>query len=157
MPVNRLVVLLTPILFAPLAGFICLKAERLGVHLDPTTVVGGIVTGATFIVGALIAFLKSHKFLSGWQAWEKRLDDATNGALDSNFKAFLEQVAEKLDISIDPDALVAANKGGGIVPPAPSDEAEGYPALSVPGGSTTKPPPVAEPGAFPADDAPATE
>ena len=66
-------------------------------------------------------------------------------------------MAEKLDISIDPDALVAANKGGGVVPPAPSDVAEGYPALSVPGGSTTKPPPVVEPGAFPADDAPASE
>lgn len=151
MPVNRLVVLLTPILFAPLAGLVCLKAERLGVHLDPTTVVGGIVTGGTFVTGALIAFLKSHKFLSGWQAWEKRLDDATNGALDDNFKRFLEQVAEKLDISIDPDALASADKGGGVVPPAASDEAEGFPALSV-GGSTSKPPPVAEPGAFPADE-----
>jgi hypothetical protein len=134
MPVNRLVVLFTPILFAPLAGFICLKAERLGVHLDPTTVVGGVVTGATFITGAAIAFLKSHKFLSGWQAWEKRTDDAANGALDESFKRFLEQVAEKTGISLDPDSDVTSN----------------FTELSV-GGSTTKPPPVAEPGAFPAD------
>lgn len=133
MPVNRLVVLLTPIVFAPLAGLVCLKAERLGVHLDPTTVVGGIVTGSTFIAGAVIAFLKSHKFLSGWQAWEKRTDDAANGALDESFKRFLEQVAEKTGVSLDPDAT------------------SGLQELAV-GGSATKPPPVAEPGAFPTDD-----
>jgi ribosomal protein S17E len=62
-PPNRVVVLLTPIVFAPAAGYVtALVAKQIpGVHLD-----SGEVTGL-FIAGAIAAVVKAYKWLDGWQ------------------------------------------------------------------------------------------
>ena len=67
-PRNQLVAILTPLVFAPLAGAIStLAAEHLpGVEIDSGQL------QAVFIAGALIAFGKAGLWLKGWQEWEKR-------------------------------------------------------------------------------------
>jgi hypothetical protein len=67
-PPNRVVVLLTPIIFAPAAGYVtALVAKQVpGVDLDP-----GEIT-ALFIAGAAAAVVKAYKWLDGWQAAEAR-------------------------------------------------------------------------------------
>jgi hypothetical protein len=64
---NRLVTVLTPLVFAPLAGTISvLAAERIpGLEIDRDQL------QQIFIAGALIAFGKSGLWLKGWQDWEK--------------------------------------------------------------------------------------
>jgi hypothetical protein len=66
-PRNQLVAILTPLVFAPLAGAIStLAAEHLpGVEIDSGQL------QAVFIAGALIAFGKAGLWLKGWQEWEK--------------------------------------------------------------------------------------
>jgi hypothetical protein len=64
---NRIVVLLTPLVFAPLAGFISLKLADLGINLSSSRAQDIIVQGAIFLGGVIIAFLKSRKWLQGWQ------------------------------------------------------------------------------------------
>jgi hypothetical protein len=64
---NRLVAVLTPLVFAPLAGTIAvLAAEHLpGVDIQQDQI------QQVFIAGALIAFGKAGLWLKGWQDWEK--------------------------------------------------------------------------------------
>lgn len=75
---GRLVAILTPVLFAPLAGSICVLAARYlpGVDIDQGRL------QAIFIAGATIAFGKAALWLKGWQDWEKRHDDAPGDAVD---------------------------------------------------------------------------
>lgn len=75
---GRLVAILTPVLFAPLAGSICVLAARYlpGVDIDQGRL------QAIFIAGATIAFGKAALWLKGWQDWEKRHDDAPGAAVD---------------------------------------------------------------------------
>lgn len=127
LPLNRVVVILTPLIFAPLAGFISLQLAKLGIDLKTETAQGVIVSGAVFLSGVVIAFLKSKKWLQGWQDWEKRQDWMANSALDTQFTAFLEEVAAKTGVKLPgPDGLplVTAGPGGDDEPP---------PAAFVPG------------------------
>ena len=65
---NRIVALLTPLLFAPLAGSIsALAAEYFPLVDVPTEAVEEI-----FIAGALIAFAKAAQWTHGWQKYEER-------------------------------------------------------------------------------------
>jgi hypothetical protein len=70
MSLNRIVALLTPLVFAPLAGVISTwAAENLpGVNV-PASAVEEI-----FIAGALIALAPAVQWLHGWQKWEARKD-----------------------------------------------------------------------------------
>ena len=65
---NRVVAILTPLLFAPLAGTIsALLAEHFpGVDLPASSVQD------VFIAGALIAFGKAAQWMHGWQKYEAR-------------------------------------------------------------------------------------
>ncbi len=75
---GRLVAILTPLLFAPLAGSICVLAARYlpGVDIDQGRL------QAIFITGATIAFGKAALWLKGWQDWEKREADAPSDIVD---------------------------------------------------------------------------
>lgn len=68
-PPNRVVVLLTPILFVPAAGWVTVKAAQLGLTLDNDQVVGA------FVAGGLAAITMAYKFLTGWQAYEAQIAD----------------------------------------------------------------------------------
>jgi hypothetical protein len=75
---GRLVALLTPLVFAPLAGSISVLAARYlpGVDIDQGSL------QAIFIAGATIAFGKAALWLKGWQDWEKRQADAPGDVVD---------------------------------------------------------------------------
>ena len=75
---GRLVALLTPLIFAPLAGSISVVAARYlpGVDIDQGSL------QAIFIAGATIAFGKAALWLKGWQDWEKREADASGDVVD---------------------------------------------------------------------------
>ena len=65
---NRLVALLTPLVFAPLAGSISALAAKYFPFVE-------VPTGALqeiFIAGALIAFAKAAQWTQGWQKYEER-------------------------------------------------------------------------------------
>jgi hypothetical protein len=64
---NRLVAVLTPLVFAPLAGAISVFAAD---HVPGLNIDSGQLQ-AVFITGALIAFGKAGLWLKGWQDWEK--------------------------------------------------------------------------------------
>ena len=65
---NRLVAVLTPLVFAPLAGAISVLAAKHVPGLD----IKSDQLEQVFIAGALIAFGKAGLWLKGWQDWEKR-------------------------------------------------------------------------------------
>jgi hypothetical protein len=73
---NRIVALLTPLVFAPLAGAIATwAADNLpGVQLPPGSL------EEVFIAGALIALAPAAQWLHGWQKWEQREADAAIAA-----------------------------------------------------------------------------
>jgi hypothetical protein len=73
---NRVVAVLTPLVFAPLAGAI---AAWLAKNVPGANVSSDQLTGI-FITGALIAFGKSAQWLHGWQKWEEREAAATTAA-----------------------------------------------------------------------------
>jgi hypothetical protein len=73
---NRVVAVLTPLVFAPLAGAI---AAWLAENVPGADVSSDQLTGV-FITGALIAFGKSAQWLHGWQKWEEREAAATAAA-----------------------------------------------------------------------------
>jgi hypothetical protein len=121
---NRVVVILTPLVFAPLAGFITLLLAKLGIHPSDSSVQGVVIQGGTFALGALIAFAKAHKWLQGWQSWEKRQDWITHSALDQRFTTFLEELAEKTGTKLPSyDGLpLVANNVAEPEPPPPAFE-----------------------------------
>lgn len=65
---NRLVALLTPLLFAPLAGSI----SALAAEYFPGVDVPAESIEEIFIAGALIAFAKAAQWTQGWQKYEAR-------------------------------------------------------------------------------------
>jgi hypothetical protein len=67
---NQAVVLLTPLVFAPLAGAISVLVAK---HIPGMEIDKGALE-AVFIAGATIAFAKAGLWLKGWQAYEKRQD-----------------------------------------------------------------------------------
>jgi hypothetical protein len=64
---NRLVAILTPLVFAPLAGAVSVFAAE---HIPGLEIDSGQLQ-QVFIAGALIAFGKAGLWLKGWQDWEK--------------------------------------------------------------------------------------
>lgn len=68
MSLNRIVALLTPLVFAPLAGVISTWAAK---NLPGVTVPASAVE-EIFIAGALIALAPAAQWLHGWQKWEAR-------------------------------------------------------------------------------------
>jgi len=85
---NRIVAVLTPLVFAPLAGAIAAGVAKYGISVDDDQV------QAIFIAGATIALAKSAQWTKGWQAFEQRqaaeADSIALGADD----AFEDEVAE---------------------------------------------------------------
>lgn len=75
-PPNRVVALLTPTVFAPLAGAIAIAAAEVvpGTNIDETSIT------AIFIAGATIAFGKAAQWTKGWQAQEQRDAETAIGA-----------------------------------------------------------------------------
>jgi hypothetical protein len=68
---NRIVALLTPLVFAPLAGVIATWAAE---NLPGVTVPRESIE-EIFIAGALIALAPAAQWLHGWQKWEQRKQD----------------------------------------------------------------------------------
>lgn len=142
---NRVVAILTPLVFAPLAGYITLKLADAGIHLG-----GGdealIVQGLIFALGVFIAWLKSQQWMKGWQKWEERADTMTNGALDEAMQKFLEELARKTDTPL-PVTTDETTEESVPTPELPADvpTGEGTP-------SAGEPPPAAVPGAFGGDE-----
>lgn len=147
---NRVVAILTPLVFAPLAGYITLKLADAGIHLG-----GGqealIVQGLIFALGVLIAWLKSQQWLKGWQKWEERADEMTNGALDEAMQKFLEELAHKTGTPLPTNVLELPSAPGSVDEYVPIPEPP-----TVPTGEGTasagEPPPAAQPGAFGGDE-----
>jgi len=75
-PPNRVVVLLTPLVFVPAAAYIsALAAKQIpGVHLDPAEITG------VFVAGGLGAAVKAYKWLDGWQFHERQRVGAVEDA-----------------------------------------------------------------------------
>lgn len=72
---NQVVVALTPVMFAPLAGAISVwAAKNAGVDIDQSSL------QAVFIAGATIALAKAGLWLKGWQEYEKREAGAAGGS-----------------------------------------------------------------------------
>jgi hypothetical protein len=69
-PPNRVVALLTPLAFAPAAGYVTVQVAR----FLPGAFTASQLT-AVFIAGALIAFGKAYKWLDGWQKHEQAKAD----------------------------------------------------------------------------------
>jgi|tagenome__1003787_1003787.scaffolds.fasta_scaffold19809786_2 hypothetical protein len=91
LPPNRVVALLTPLVFAPLAGAISVLVARYGLNIDSDSL------QAIFITGATVAFGKSALWLKGWQDQERRATEpagAPGGAADF-----------EPDLEPDPDAF----------------------------------------------------
>jgi hypothetical protein len=100
---GRLVALLTPLIFAPLAGSISVLAARYlpGVDIDQGSL------QAIFIAGATIAFGKAALWLKGWQEWEKREADAHADVGDLP----LEHAEVHDDSGVDEEPVLAEEAG----------------------------------------------
>jgi len=73
---NRIVAVLTPLLFAPLAGSVSALAAEYFPGLDvPSSALQQI-----FIAGALIAFAKAAQWTHGWQKYEAREAESSASA-----------------------------------------------------------------------------
>ena len=75
---NRIVAVLTPLVFAPLAGTIA----ALVAHNFPGVEISESSLTQVFIAGALIAFAKAAQWTRGWQKYEERHDAADAPAGD---------------------------------------------------------------------------
>jgi hypothetical protein len=76
-PINRVVVLLGPFIALVSGGLATWLVQHVpGLHLDHTTAAADITDGIVFVVGAAGTFAIHHKWLTGWQQWEKSLTDA---------------------------------------------------------------------------------
>jgi hypothetical protein len=81
---NRTVAVLTPLVFAPLAGTIAALAAKYGLSID------GNELQATFIAGSTIAFAKAGLWMKGWQDFEKRQSAESTDPLDVAGEADIE-------------------------------------------------------------------
>ena len=109
---NRLVAMLTPIVFAPLAGSIAVLAARYfpGVDVDQGSL------QAIFIAGATIAFGKAALWLKGWQDWEKReaeapADDVELPPAGDDLTAFADEPSFEEDPMFADDAATNGDLG----------------------------------------------
>jgi hypothetical protein len=104
-PPNRTVALLTPLVFAPLAGAISVAAAK---YLPGVTIDEGSLE-AVFIAGATIALGPAGMWLKGWQAHEQR--DAAVPAATVGPGDFAADPADPLDGDADGFALDLAEDG----------------------------------------------
>jgi hypothetical protein len=109
---NRLVAMLTPIVFAPLAGSIAVLAARYfpGVDVDQGSL------QAIFIAGATIAFGKAALWLKGWQDWEKReaegaADDVELPPAGDDLTAFADEPSFEEDPMLGDDPAANGDLG----------------------------------------------
>jgi hypothetical protein len=107
---NRAVAILTPLIFAPLAGAVSVLIARYvpGVDIDSSSL------EAIFIAGATIAFAKAGIWLKGWQDHEKREDGTAFAAsLNAHDEPELGTATDDLDpvdeTEIDGDHLFEAD------------------------------------------------
>ena len=105
---NRVVTILTPLVFAPLAGSI---AAWLATNVPGTNITSDQLTGI-FITGALIAFGKSAQWLHGWQKWEERDATTTQVADLADAAAAVAPAAAALALAGDDDPFGPI--GGGL-------------------------------------------
>lgn len=147
MPLNRLVAFVIGPVATLAAGYVSLWLTRHfpGAHLPSQKSIAGVITsGAVTIVPMVLTHLKVQKWLTGWQLWEKRTDEMTNGALDASVKTFLENVAAKTGVEL-PSGVTPVDLAGEYVAVEPVDAdqplGEGSPTAG-------QPPPAAAPGAF---------
>lgn len=92
MTLNRIVALLTPLVFAPLAGAISTWAAN---NLPGVTLPADKLE-EVFIAGALIALAPAAQWLHGWQKHEQRLDEAIGAANDFGTTSVVEAEAPAL-------------------------------------------------------------
>jgi hypothetical protein len=76
MSLNRIVALLTPLVFAPLAGVVSTWAAD---NLPGVTLPADKLE-EVFIAGALIALAPAAQWLHGWQKYEQRQEEAITAA-----------------------------------------------------------------------------
>lgn len=107
---NRAVAVLTPLVFAPLAGAVSVLIARYGVDID------GASLQAVFITGATIGFAKAGIWLKGWQEHEKRQADL---ALDAPHADLAED-----DAAAEPDLAPAEDAEDGEDDDEPDFEPE---------------------------------
>lgn len=107
---NRAVAVLTPLVFAPLAGAVSVLIARYGVDID------GASLQAVFITGATIGFAKAGIWLKGWQEHEKRQADL---ALDAPHAELAED-----DAAAEPDLAPAEDAEDGEDDDEPDFEPE---------------------------------
>jgi hypothetical protein len=111
---NRLVALLTPLVFAPLAGTISVLVAKYlpGIDIDSDQV------QQVFIAGALIAFGKAGLWLKGWQDWEKSHDEVAEDVVDDAGLETSTDVGWEGPAAVDDDFALADGLD-------PDDDADG--------------------------------
>jgi hypothetical protein len=101
---NRLVAILTPLLFAPLAGAVSVFAAD---HIPGLEIDSGQLQ-QVFIAGALIAFGKAGLWLKGWQDWEKTQNAVPEDV--ANDMALAATIEPAPDVPVVSDDLALADE-----------------------------------------------
>jgi hypothetical protein len=108
---NRVVALLTPLVFAPLAGAV---SAWIANHFPGTDIKASDLQ-AIFIGGALIALAPAAQWLHGWQKYEARQDEHEHEIQLANIAAMSASsppagTGPALDDTSDLDALTALDE-----------------------------------------------
>src|SRR3954469_17626391 len=114
MSANRIVAVLTPLLFAPAAGAICayLAEHFPGVQVDEGSL------QQVFVAGAAIALVPAAQWLHGWQKHEARLAESEQAVALANTGALA------LTAVVEPDELT--ENGGGDLDLDDLDDLDGF-------------------------------
>ena len=99
---NRIVAVLTPLVFAPAAGAICayLAEHFPGVEVDQGSL------QQVFVAGAAIALVPAAQWLHGWQKFEARSADAEQAITLANIAAGAPaQAVSEPEVSTNGDGL----------------------------------------------------
>ena len=100
LPPNRVVALLTPLVFAPLAGSISVLVARYGLDIDSDSL------QAIFIAGTTVAFGKAALWLKGWQDHERHAaepagDPSGAADLEPDLQDAEDGVTDDLELALD--------------------------------------------------------
>ena len=117
-PPGRLVAILTPLLFAPLAGLIVLQVGKIGIDLPKDQVEKAIIELVVFVVGALIAYLKSRQWLKGAKEWEQLEEKA---AVEIEV-AEITAAAASTDAVVDPETELSPEELAALEAEALTDD-----------------------------------
>ena len=96
---NRIVAVLTPLVFAPAAGAIAAWAAK---HAPGVTISQQDLT-SVFIAGALIALAPAAQWLHGWQKYEDRQAQADNAVELATAAAAAGAIALPADMAAEPE------------------------------------------------------